>query len=186
MNIYEQFEDSPIIAAVKDDAGLEACLKSDCRIVFILYGTICNIGEIVKKIRDSGRIAMVHLDLISGLGNKEIAVDFIQKETHADGIISTKPALIKRAKELSLLAVQRFFVIDSLSLQNVKKIREDCKPDFVEILPGVMPKIICRISREIKTPIIAGGLINDKEDIILALKNGAVAISTTNPSVWFL
>lgn len=49
MNIYEQFEDSPIIAAVKDDAGLEACLKSDCRIVFILYGTICNIGEIVKK-----------------------------------------------------------------------------------------------------------------------------------------
>lgn len=56
---------------------------------------------------------MVHIDLINGLSGKEIAVDFIQKFTRADGIITTKPALIKRARELELSTILRFFVIDS-------------------------------------------------------------------------
>lgn len=36
----EALEDSPIIAAVKDDEGLSRCLTSDSRIIFILYGDI--------------------------------------------------------------------------------------------------------------------------------------------------
>ena len=58
------------------------------------------------------------------------------------------------------------------------------RPDFIEILPGVMPKIIARICRETQIPVIAGGLISDKEDILAALSAGARAISTTNPAVW--
>ena len=186
MNLSDYFEDCPIIAAVKNDEGLAQCLNSECRVIFVLYGTICNIGEIVRKIKDAGRAAVVHVDLISGLSSKEISVDFIRSTTGTDGIISTKPALIKRAKELGLLTVQRFFVIDSLSLQNVQKLHETCRPDFVEILPGAMPKIIRRLSAEIDIPVIAGGLITDKEDILQALGNGAVAISTTNEKVWFM
>ena len=34
-------------------------------------------------------------------------------------------------------------------------------------------------------PVIAGGLISDKEDIIAALDAGAAAISSTNPAIWF-
>jgi glycerol uptake operon antiterminator len=33
-------------------------------------------------------------------------------------------------------------------------------------------------------PVIAGGLISDKEDIISALGAGAIAVSSTNPAVW--
>ena len=33
-------------------------------------------------------------------------------------------------------------------------------------------------------PVIAGGLITDKEDVTGALGAGAVAVSTTNPAVW--
>ena len=43
-------EDNPIIAAVKDDEGLEECLRSDIGVVFILYGSIGSIIDIVKKI----------------------------------------------------------------------------------------------------------------------------------------
>lgn len=77
-------------------------------------------------------------------------------------------------------------MLDSLSFQNVEKIKELCHPDFVEILPGVMPKIIRRIASEIGIPVIAGGLITDKDDIVQALSNGAVAISSTNEDVWRL
>ena len=36
-------EMSPVIAAIKDDAGLKRCLDTECQVVFILYGNICNI-----------------------------------------------------------------------------------------------------------------------------------------------
>ena len=80
-NFYEAVEDNPIIAAVKS-----------MRVIFILFGDVCSIGSIVKTIRDAGKIAMVHMDLISGLSPKEIAVEFIKEQTEADGIISTKPS----------------------------------------------------------------------------------------------
>ena len=34
----EAIEDSPIIAAIKDDEGLKKCLTSESRVIFILYG----------------------------------------------------------------------------------------------------------------------------------------------------
>ena len=77
----EAIEDSPIIAAIKDDTGLAKCVTSDSRVIFVLYGDVCSIPEIVSTIKDSGKIAMVHIDLITGLSSKEIAVDFIKKYT---------------------------------------------------------------------------------------------------------
>ena len=179
-------EECPVIAAVKDEKGLENCLDTDIGIVFVLYGDICNISDIVNTLKDHGKIAMVHIDLISGLGAKEIAVDYIHKMTRADGIISTKPMLIKRAKELGLFTIQRFFVLDSLAIENIQKQTDTHSTDLIEILPGVMPKIIARICNMISIPIIAGGLISDKEDVISALDAGAVAVSTTKREVWEL
>lgn len=179
-------EECPIIAAVKDMSGLQRCLESESKIIFVLFGDICNISGIVKTMKAAGKIVIVHVDLINGLSPKEVSVDFIKKHTEADGIITTKPALIKRAKELGLFTVFRFFVIDSLAFENIKKQGEAAKPDFIEILPGVMPKVIRRILSLTSTPIIAGGLINDKDDVMEALSAGAVSISTTNQEVWFM
>ena len=41
--------ENPVIAAIKDEEGLARCLESDCQVVFILYGTICDIGEIAAR-----------------------------------------------------------------------------------------------------------------------------------------
>ena len=69
---YDAMEESPVIAAVKDFEGLEKCCRiEEIRVVFILFGDVCNIDEIVRKVREKGKIAMVHIDLISGLGSKE-------------------------------------------------------------------------------------------------------------------
>ncbi|MEG0961867.1 MAG: glycerol-3-phosphate responsive antiterminator [Lachnospiraceae bacterium] len=182
----EALDASPIIASVKDFNGLEKCLTCDCKIVFILFGDICNIVTIVDKIKSAGKIAMVHLDLIAGLTSKEIAVDFIKKYTCADGIISTKPTLIKYASRLSLYTVLRFFVIDSLAYSNIAKQLQNIKPDVIEILPALMPRIVTRLCHTLPIPVIAGGLISDKEDVITMLSAGAVCISATNEDVWFL
>lgn len=116
---WNAVEENPIIAAVKSMDDLEQCCRlEDIRVVFILFGDICSIGDIVKKIKAAGKIAMVHIDLIGGLSPREIAVDYLKNNTDTDGIITTKPSLIKKAKELSLIL---YFVI-SCSIQWLTRI----------------------------------------------------------------
>lgn len=183
--IMEALEDCPVIAAVKDSEGLAKSLESESRIIFILYGNICDIGDIVSRIKNAGRMAFVHVDLISGLASKEISVDFIRSNTRADSIITTKPALIKRAGDLGMFAILRMFMIDSMAYNSIEKQAAACSPDLIELLPGTMPKVIRRVCDKIKIPVIAGGLIADREDVIHALSAGAVSISTTNSGLWF-
>lgn len=179
-------EECPVIAAIKDESGLQRCLQTDIGIVFVLYGDICSIAGIVERLKEAGKTAMVHIDLISGLGSKEVAVDYVREYTRADGIISTKPVLIKRAHELGLYTIQRFFVLDSMAIDNIQKQTDAHTTDLIEILPGVMPKVIRKICGMISIPIIAGGLISDREDVLSALDAGAVAVSTTKCEVWEL
>ena len=179
-------EDCPVIAAVKDETGLKECLYSESQIIFLLFGDICSVGRYVEIAKSAGKMVFVHMDLINGLGNKEVAVDFIREHTGVDGIISTKPQLVKRAKELGLFGILRIFVIDSMAFGNIEKQCASLVPDAVEILPGLMPKIIKKLCSTVNVPIIAGGLISDKEDVMNALTAGAVAISVTNQRVWFM
>lgn len=182
----EALEDSPIIAAIKDDDGLKKCLNSDSHVIFILYGDVCSISDIVETVKSSGKIAMVHLDLITGLSSKEIAVDFIKKYTKADGIITTKPNLIKHAKELDLYTILRLFLIDSMAYENIDRQVKSSKPDLIEVLPALMPKIVAKVCKISSTPVIAGGLVSDKEDVMALLQAGVISISSTNENIWFL
>ena len=197
MKFYDYLDANPVIAAVKDMDGVKKCCeREEIKIVFILFGDVCSICRIVEELKAHGKVAMVHMDLVSGLSGKEVAVDFIKKNTRADGIISTKPALIKRARELDLYTTLRVFVLDSMAFENIEKQLVSVKPDFIEeqmglarpdsieILPGLMPKVIRRVARLVKVPVIAGGLISEKEDVMAALSAGAISVSSTNQSVW--
>jgi len=182
---YDAVLASPVIAAVKDLEQLEDCLTLDnIQVVFLLFGDLCSIADIVSRAKDAGKIVMIHMDLVAGLSSsKEIVVDFIHTSTRADGIISTKPNFIRRARELKMFTVLRLFVIDSMALAGIDKL-EAVRPDFIEVLPGVMPKTIRRIAQTTRIPLLAGGLIQDKEDVMAALGAGAMAVSATSREVW--
>lgn len=176
--------DCPVIAAVKDEAGLEQALRSECEVVFLLFGTIVSVSSLVERVRRSGKLAIVHIDLVEGLASREVAVDALQALCAPDGIISTRPALIRRARHLGLLTVQRAFILDSLSLDNLPAQLNVGKPDFIEILPGIMPRVIGELAQKTRTPIIAGGLVKYKDEVMAAIRAGAAAVSTSSPSVW--
>lgn len=59
-------------------------------------------------------------------------------------------------------------------------------PDLMEIMPGIIPKVIPEIKRQCQTPVIAGGMVSTKEEIIELLKVGAVAVSTSREQLWQL
>ena len=184
--IRDLFEISPIITAVKDEQGLEKPLKTESPVVYLLFGNISNITGLVDQVKNSGKIAIVHVDLIQGLSSKEVAVDFIHQNTRADGIISTKAPLVRHAMDLGMIGGQRTFLIDSMALETTKKQLLTFQPDFMELMPGVMPKILKTVRGYTEIPLVAGGLISDKKDILAAFDAGVDAVSTTREELWGL
>ena len=184
MNIKEILDRNPIIPAVKNDVCLQEAIDSGSEIVFVIMANLINVKEIVAKLKEAGKIVFVHIDMIDGLSSSNYGVEYLKTHVNLDGIITTKHNIVGFAKKNGLCVIQRFFILDSFSFKNtIVHIREN-KPDAVEILPGVMPKIIKRICNLVNIPVITGGLIDEKEDIINALRAGAEGISTTDKNIW--
>jgi len=177
-------EENPIIAAPRTDEAFYKALKSPVEIIIILNGNIETVEEYITKAHTSGKKILIHIDLCAGLGKDSYALSHLKK-IGADGIASTKSQLIKSAKELGLITLQRFFIVDSQSLLTAYENIRQTKPDMIEIMPGIMPEIIREIKTKIALPVIAGGLISKREDIIEALSSGASGISTGKENLWY-
>ena len=182
--LYQKLELSPVIAAAKNEVELEAAIKSESEVIFILQSHLMELADLSQKIKVNGKTAILHADLVKGLSSDETAIDYIKQSTSFDGIISTKPAIIRHAKKHGLLAIQRFFLLDSSALENVDRQLKYTEADLVEVLPSVSPKIIKELVNHSKKPLVVGGLIRDKEDIMGALGAGSLAVSTTESSIW--
>lgn len=179
-----KMKSNPIIAGVKDMANLDSALSSDCEIVFLLCGSIFDLKDTVNKARQAGKLIFIHVDLLDGFSKDVTALKYICSEICPDGIISTKNNLLKVAKSLGLLTVQRVFIIDSLSIDTAVKASQMINPDAIEIMPGIMPRIIKKLSTSLDVPVIVGGLVSEKNDVLTAVENGALGVSTSSKEIW--
>lgn len=82
------------------------------------------------------------------------------------------------------MAIQRIFLIDHGAVQRGIKSVEQIQPDAIEVMPGIMPRIIREMAEMTPLPIIAGGLVSYKEEIDEALKAGALAVSAGSNHLW--
>lgn len=182
--IIQALEQNPIIAAVKDMEQLQASLKSPVRIVILLFGDICTLEKLINAVKAAGKLVIVHADFIIGFSQKEVVADYIQQRTQADGIISTRPNLIQRSKSIGLFSILRIFLIDSMALDSLNRRQVIKVADAIELLPGVIPYVIRSTWESTHLPLITGGLIRNKLDIVNALSAGAIGVSTSNAELW--
>ena len=136
MPLLHLLRQNPVIAAVKDNASLQLAIDSECQFISVLYGNICTISNIVKKIKNAGKYAFIHVDLLEGASNKEVVIQFLKLVTEADGIISTKASMLKAARAEGFFCIHRLFIVDSISFHNIDKQVAQSNPDCIEILPG--------------------------------------------------
>lgn len=183
-DIIDNIEGNPIIAAIRNEEDIEIAIKSEVSSVFLLKADIFNVGNYVDKIKNSGKHVFIHFEFLEGLGRDNKAIDYIAEAIKPDGIITTRSNHIKYAEERGLFTIQRFFLVDSQSYETAIKSLQNVKPDMIEIMPAVMPGVIRRFKEEIALPVIAGGLIDSKEDIIDILKAGALGVSTGKKELW--
>ena len=185
MNIIEltdSLERCPVIPAIKD-GGWASALSSPAEILFYLKANIITLPTKIKEAHENGKKIFVHIDLAEGIGKDRTGIRFA-KCADVDGIISTRSNLIKTASEMGLLTVQRFFIIDSHSVLTTTDALKNSKTDMIEVMPGVVPKVIRDLKEQISLPIIAGGLIYDESDIKMAKNSGAAAVSTGATEFW--
>ena len=95
-----------------------------------------------------------------------------------------KASIIKRANDLGLFTVQRFYMMDGFTYANVAKNVKMTDPDVVEFMPSGLSKVMRYLAEQIDKPIVASGLTQDSADVISALKAGAIAVATTNRELW--
>lgn len=184
--IVDLVTNNPIIAAVSGMDDAQVAVESPCEVIFLLSGTILNMKCVVDLVHSSNKLVFIHVDLMKGLACDMDGLRYMKEYIQADGVISTKAFVIKKAKELGFATVQRLFVLDSKSIDMGTKQLRDMKPDFVEIMPGALVKTIERFSNRVDTPVIAGGLIDEEKEVMSVLKAGAVSVSTSSKELWNL
>jgi len=178
-------ERNRVIPAVKDDNAMKKALHSSHDIVFVLYGDILTLDDHVNAILRSGKTPFVHLDMINGLASNPVVLEYFYRHFKRNcGVITTKSNLAKKALELGIRVVQRYFMLDSLSVESAIEGIGKVRADAIEIMPGIIPRVISHIHRQTNAPIIAGGLINTASDIEKILAGGAIAVSTSKSELW--
>ena len=173
------------IAAVQAEQDLDDSLRSKVNIIFLLTGSIFNIQDLVARIKKAGKLAFLHMEFVEGIAADKSGVAYVAQNVQPTGIISTRSNLIKVAKEMNMLAIQRIFLIDRNAVARGIKAVEQSMPDAVEVMPGVMPRVIRDITNMIPLPIIAGGLVGTRQEIDDALAAGALAVSVGTKELWF-
>ncbi|GGH74994.1 glycerol uptake operon antiterminator [Pullulanibacillus pueri] len=173
-----------IVPAIRKFKDFEKGIKSDHEYVVLLDAHLANLKNIVKAIHQEGKKVFVHADLIHGLKSDEQATEFICQEFKPDGIISTRANVLQTAKKKGLLIVQRLFLLDSIALETSYRLTNKVNPDYIEVLPGLVPDLIREVNEKTGIPVIAGGLIRTKQNVEDALACGATAVTTSNPELW--
>jgi len=176
-------EANPIIASISDNKWKQA-LESPAQIIFYLSANLLTVAEKIQQAHAAGKYIMIHIDLAEGIGRDRAGIQFLA-QCGADGIISTKAQLIRHAKEQGLVTIQRFFALDSKGLESIEEMLRNSEPHLIEIVPGVIPKVLDRFSKG-KLPVIAGGLLETKAELTQALNCGVIAVSTGRVELWYM
>ena len=179
--LIDCLERTPVVAAVQD-AGISAALSSPAEVIFHLKASILTLGMHIEQAHRAGKRILVHVDLAEGVGRDRAGLAYLAG-LGVDGIITTRTQLIRQARELGLVAVQRFFALDSQGLESAADSLANTAPDLIEVMPGVIGKVIARFATG-DIPVIAGGLIETKKEIVMALEHGALAVSTGKSVLW--
>lgn len=182
-DIVALLEQNPVIPAVHGEKFVKA-LCSPCDVIFSLGESILTVTDHINAAHAKGKKMLVHIDLADGIGKDEAGVKYLAS-LGCDGIISTRAQIIKYAKREGLFTVQRFFTLDSQGLESISDVLKNISPAMIEIMPGVITKTVSKFAGD-GIPVIAGGLVETKDEVTAALGAGAMAVSTGMEELWYL
>jgi glycerol uptake operon antiterminator len=183
--LTQLLEQTRIIPAVRSPEFLISAATAPGKIVYFLCGNPENLPQMVDVVVSNGKVAIVNLDLVSGLSRDAEAIGFLARRK-VQGVISTHLEPLRAARHLGLFAIERTFLLDSAALQSSLRSIEQFVPDAIEVLPAVVaPKMVARLRETYPDlPVIAGGLVQTLRELEDLVHQGAAAVSVSESSLW--
>ena len=174
-----------VIPACRTEAELAAALRlPQAPSLIILFGDINSLPELIRRTDEAGKLLLLHLDLIGGIGRDRAGIQFLAR-LGVKGLITTKPQLAKIARQEGMRLIQRMFLVDSESLKTGISLLKGFRPDAIEALPASTPaSVLAELKAATDVPILVGGLVRSQNDVTQAVANGACAVSTSRRDLW--
>lgn len=178
--LFDNLVDYPLISGVYSKSNMESILSSPSKNIFLLDGNIFNLKDISTKVKENNKALYIFVDSIDGFSKDTWGLEYMIKNIELDGIISAKSSIIKMSMDMGVFTIQRTVIYNNKTLNEALYSVKNNRPHAIEILPGLLPGVIERLSNQTKLPIIANGLIDTKEDINKCIEAGAIGICTSN------
>lgn len=173
-----------VLPAIRKIEDIEKMMASNYEYIVILDLHVSRLKPIFQLAKVHNKKLIIHMDLVHGLKSDEYSTEFICQEYKPFAVISTKGNVIQKARQKGIKSIQRMFLLDTSSIEKSVALMERVQPDFIEVLPGIMPKLIRDIRKRTDREIFAGGLIDSIEEVEQAYAAGAITITTSNKTLW--
>lgn len=178
--------DQTVIPAARNMKDFEFLMTEPSQLVILLDSHIAQVQSLLNIARQHQKKVILHADLVQGLKHDEHGAQYLCQCAKPAGLISTHSSVISVAKKRGILAIQRIFLLDSHSLRTSFRMLQSSQPDFIEVLPGIMPEVIREVRETTDIPVLAGGFIRSKSDIDKIIAAGASAVTTSHRELWKL
>ncbi|MDC7222714.1 MAG: glycerol-3-phosphate responsive antiterminator [Spirochaetales bacterium] len=175
---------SSVIPALRRLEDIHYLADSPADTVFLMFGELYRLDDIVRNVKLQGKKVFLHTDLIKGLNQDKDAIRFIAEKIRPEGIVTTKSFVIKQAKACGLKAVHHLFLIDTNAFESGIRNVNASKPDAVEIMPGLMPSVIRQFKEKVDYPLLVGGLVKREEEMHALWEAGAHSVIAGAPELW--
>lgn len=182
--VDNMFDGQERLPALSNFSMIKRFLKTDIIYCILVDFQLAEIKEIIDELKNHGKKVLVHADMIRGLSTDEYGAIYLIQNCRVDGIISIKPKVISVAKKRKVIAMQRIFLKDSLSLKRSLEVVENAQPDCLEILPAISGHLITLIKSKVNCEVFCGGLISTNKQIQDCLESGASGITVSDPTLW--
>lgn len=177
-----------IIPSVRKYKYFEKALASQSDYILLSEANIGNLQSLIGRCHQSGKKALVHLELLGGFKPDQSGVSLLKSYYKVDGVISSNLSALRYAQKEGLLTIFRVLLIDSRSLDQSLDVIKHNPPNAIEILPA---EYACQclelISRNLKgfdVQFIAGGFVKRSYLVEKIFHAGFSGITTSESGLW--
>lgn len=174
---------SPCCAAITAEDQVDAALGSRAPVVFVLRGNGLQIGRLVTRVHEAGKLVAVHVDLVGGLRADRASVAWLAG-AGVDAVISSHGQLMAPIRHEGMTAILRLLLTRRSQLDTAVAAIGRSNPNIVEVLPGVILPSVAALLPDFGVPVLAGGFVRTARDVDAVLGTGALGVTTSAGQLW--
>ncbi|PRA51879.1 glycerol-3-phosphate responsive antiterminator [Brucella pituitosa] len=181
--IGERLLRAPVMATLYGVDNLQAFLDSNAEVGIVANIALRHVAEVLNALKKSNKLIVLNIDSCEGLSQDKGAIEFLA-EIGISVLLSTRVPTIQKAAQCGLLTMQKVFVTDRSTWPRSLKAISQSAPNLVQIMPSPMLGYLSAEDKRRLPPIVASGFICNEVDVATAMKQGAIAVSSSNKSLW--